>query len=307
MLRAIDGTKITFGVTLTLTGSSSQTTTTNAAGQYTFSNLPWSGNFTITPAKSGQAFTPSARSYTNLTANQTGQNFTAAAALPPSGPQTWSKTINYRYNAVGALASIGTDLTGTDPNATTNVVSSLSYTGFGATQTVSYGNGRRLTLGYDTNRHQMTSMIVDHQNGTDQIVNRTYSYTTPGNYDNDGRIKQITDHLDPNYTVNYTYDAFNRLSTASGGPYGDTYYRNYSYDELGNLLRVETSRDWQNATNYSVALATNRISSVTTQLYGWTTQTVNYTWEASGNLTNDGLRTYTYDATGRQKEAGADH
>lgn len=32
---------------------------------------------------------------------------------------------------------------------------------------------------------------------------------------------------------------------------------------------------------------------------------MNYTWDASGNLTNDGLRTYTYDAASRQKEAGA--
>jgi RHS repeat-associated protein len=47
------------------------------------------------------------------------------------------------------------------------------------------------------------------------------------------------------------------------------------------------------------------VNSVTTQLYGWAAQTVNYTWDAAGNLTNDGLRTYTYDAAGRQKEAGA--
>ena len=303
------------GVTLTLTGSSSQTTTTNASGQYTFSNLPYSGSFTITPAKSGQVFTPASRSYTNLTASQTGQNFSAAPATPPTGAQTWSRTISYRYNAVGALASIGTDLIGSDPTATTNVISSLSYRAFGATSVVNYGNGRRLTLGYDTNRHQMVSMLVDNQNGTDRIIDKTYYYTTQSSqqtyYDNDGRIKQITDNLDPNYTATYTYDAYNRLETASAGAGGSTYYRRYSYDPWGNLSAVYTTADSQNATihglqtNGSGAPATNRISSVSTQLYGWTTQTVNYTWDASGNLTNDGLRTYTYDAAGRQKEAGA--
>jgi RHS repeat-associated protein len=155
----------------------------------------------------------------------------------------------------------------------------------------------------------MTSMLVDNQNGTDRIIDKTYHYTTQSSqqtyYDNDGRIKQIADNLDPNYTATYTYDAYDRLSSASGGSYGSTYYRSYSYDEWGNLGAVFTSTDNLNATSYSVALATNRVNSVTTQIYGWTAQTVNYTWDAAGNLTNDGLRTYTYDAAGRQKEAGA--
>jgi RHS repeat-associated protein len=189
------------------------------------------------------------------------------------------------------------------------VISSLSYRAFGATSVVSYGNGRRLWLGYDTNRHQMVSMLVDNQNGTDRIIDKTYHYTTQSSqqtyYDNDGRIKKIADNLDPNYTATYTYDAYNRLSSASGGSYGSTYYRSYSYDPWGNLGAVFTSPDNLNATSYSVALATNRVNSVTTQLYGWAAQTVNYTWDAAGNLTNDGLRTYTYDAAGRQKEAGA--
>jgi hypothetical protein len=116
---------------------------------------------------------------------------------------------------------IGTDLIGSDPNATTNVISSLSYRAFGATSVVNYGNGRRLTLGYNPNRHQMTSMIVDNQNGTDPIISKTYSYATRTSptSDNDGRIKQITDNVDPNYSVTYTYDAFNRLSTASAPAY----------------------------------------------------------------------------------------
>jgi RHS repeat-associated protein len=190
------------------------------------------------------------------------------------------------------------------------VISSLSYRAFGATSVVSYGNGRRLTLGYDTNRHQMTSMLVDNQNGTDRIIDKTYHYTTQSSqqtyYDNDGRIKKIADNLDPNYTATYTYDAYNRLATARGGSQlWPTYYRQYSYDAWGNLGAVFTSPDNLNATSYSVGLATNRISGVTTQIAGWTTQTVSYTWDAAGNLTNDGLRTYTYDAAGRQKEAGA--
>jgi len=60
--------------TITYTGGS---TTANSSGSYSFTVAGgWSG--TVTPSKSGYAFTPPNRSYTNVTANQTNQNYTAA-------------------------------------------------------------------------------------------------------------------------------------------------------------------------------------------------------------------------------------
>jgi len=50
----------------------------NGAGQYSCSVPPgWSGS--VTPSLAGYSFTPASRSYTNVTANQTGQDFTATA------------------------------------------------------------------------------------------------------------------------------------------------------------------------------------------------------------------------------------
>ncbi|MBV5267904.1 MAG: hypothetical protein JZU67_05265, partial [Burkholderiaceae bacterium] len=63
------------GATITYTGGS---TTANATtGNYSFTVAGgWSG--TVTPSKAGYAFTPADRSYTNVTSNQTNQNYTAA-------------------------------------------------------------------------------------------------------------------------------------------------------------------------------------------------------------------------------------
>jgi hypothetical protein len=55
------------GVTITLSGSASGTTTTNGLGQYTLGNLTGGGNYTVTPSKGGLQFTPAAQSYTNMT------------------------------------------------------------------------------------------------------------------------------------------------------------------------------------------------------------------------------------------------
>jgi Carboxypeptidase regulatory-like domain/Divergent InlB B-repeat domain len=63
------------GVTITLSGGASRTTTTNSSGTYIISGLA-NGNYTITPGKIGYAFTPVNRSVTINRANIVGQNFT---------------------------------------------------------------------------------------------------------------------------------------------------------------------------------------------------------------------------------------
>jgi hypothetical protein len=59
--------------TITYTGGS---TTANSSGSYSFTvSGGWSG--TVTPTKTGYSFSPVNRSYTNVTSNQTNQNYTA--------------------------------------------------------------------------------------------------------------------------------------------------------------------------------------------------------------------------------------
>ncbi|MFN7927226.1 MAG: hypothetical protein U0Y68_04640, partial [Blastocatellia bacterium] len=179
-------------------------------------------------------------------------------------------------------------------------MSGIDYNGFGAVKTLNYGNGRRLTLTYDVNRHQMQTMKVDMQNGTDTIINKSYSYTSQ-KWDeasqsymtvNDGRIQQITDLVDANYTTNYSYDMFNRLSSATSTAAN----RSYTYNEWGNIKTVVSNgstKTYNYTNNASGAPATNRLNTVTGG------GTVSYTWDAAGNMTGEGTTTFQYDAAGR--------
>ena len=218
-------------------------------------------------------------------------------------------TASYTYNSVGSLVSVGAGLTGSDPNATTNVASGISYLGFGATKSLSYGNGRRQTLGYSVNRHQLTSVVVDNQNGTDPIISRNYQYTTDlYTTDNDGRIKKITDNLDAPYTTTYSYDQFNRLTKAQA----TGYYRQYEYDAWGNLtvaytddLSRLTYTAYGFAANASGAPATNQLNRATNVINYAPGGTTSFGYDAAGNLTQDGAIAYSYDAASRLKEVGA--
>lgn len=69
-------------VLVTLTGSQSKTTLTDAQGNYQFTNLPPGGNYLVTPTLSGHNFEPFNLSYNNLSTNITDANFIAATGTP---------------------------------------------------------------------------------------------------------------------------------------------------------------------------------------------------------------------------------
>lgn len=68
------------GVTITLSGASSSSATTDAAGNYSFSNLTGGGNYTVTPSLNGYTFNPTSTPVNNLTSNQTAINFATSTA-----------------------------------------------------------------------------------------------------------------------------------------------------------------------------------------------------------------------------------
>ena len=71
-----EGAQPLVGVNVHLSGSADRDTTTDAAGNYVFTNLPQSGNFTLTPSETGFRFMPPARAVNNLLGDQTGLDFT---------------------------------------------------------------------------------------------------------------------------------------------------------------------------------------------------------------------------------------
>src|SRR5260370_13492579 len=71
------------GTLLTLSGSPGGTTTADTSGNYLFAGLP-NGAYTITPSKTGYAFSPTALQVNVSGGNVSSVNFVAQAASPPS-------------------------------------------------------------------------------------------------------------------------------------------------------------------------------------------------------------------------------
>ena len=71
----------------------------------------WSG--TVTPSKSGYTFTPPSRSYSNVTSNQTGQDYTGATSevistpKAPSGSSSGYTGTSYKFSTGGSTSSLG--------------------------------------------------------------------------------------------------------------------------------------------------------------------------------------------------------
>ncbi len=68
------------GVTMTLSGTSNATATTDINGNYSFTGLVNAGSYTVTPSDSGYSFTPASQSVIINGSSVTGENFTSSAS-----------------------------------------------------------------------------------------------------------------------------------------------------------------------------------------------------------------------------------
>jgi hypothetical protein len=98
------------GVSVALRGDGSATTTTDASGIYSFSNVPDGSNVGITPTRAGYSMSPSSATFNNLSADQIA-NFSATIApsnLALGKTATQSSTLTgYGVNAIAGMAVDG--------------------------------------------------------------------------------------------------------------------------------------------------------------------------------------------------------
>jgi len=121
------------GVNLTLSGSATNTTMTDANGNYSFTGLS-NGDYTVTPNFSGFSFSPASQSFTNLTTNQTA-NFIATPVIIISefrlqGPLSTQDEFIELYNTSGVIVSIA-GLILSDSNGAVQVTTSGSIPAYG--------------------------------------------------------------------------------------------------------------------------------------------------------------------------------
>jgi len=146
-----------------------------------------------------------------------------------------------------------------------------------------WGNNQPNERFYDlTGRPVIVSLGVDVK--TQQLGSRTYGY------DAVGRLTDVLDDSDPQLNQHYLYDELDRLTSGERGELQIS-RTDYSYDLNGN--RTGKIQDNTAVTNGTIDPSSNRLHSQSGA------QSVNYNYDATGNLTGDGTVSYTYNAAGR--------
>jgi RHS repeat-associated protein len=185
----------------------------------------------------------------------------------------------------------------------------MSYNVAGQVTGLTLGNGVVESYGYDANRLQLTTQTAT--KGATSLMNLTYNYqatagqmgagSTAGNA---GQLMSISGTINSTTeSAAYTYDLLGRLVTSDQTSNGSSAQRLFEYDRWGNRTAVYNGLPGGKTPptqiqslqlQQSGGVPTNRITSVTNS-----GSTVNYVYDAAGNVTNDGAHAYTYDAENR--------
>jgi len=195
----------------------------------------------------------------------------------PSG-----RVIKRNYDTVGRPQSIQNNAT------SANYASSMTYNSDNELTGLTFGNGVVESIGYTAQRYQLSSMSYSRSGTT--LFGLTYGYTQNGG--NNGQITSIADTVDSGRTVNYTFDSLQRLSTAVTN--GSTNYPrwglSWTYDRFGNRTAQTVTAGSGFSGSPTVDPNTNRITAL---------GAASFSYDSSGNLTQDDLYKYVYDAENR--------
>jgi hypothetical protein len=275
------------GVTVTLTGGTSGTVTTDASGSYSFTALPYGGNYTVTPSLAGNSFTPASTAFTSLQANQTA-NFAAA---------TLSYTISGQVTKAGAaLAGVTVTLTGGPGGTiTTDAAGGYSFTA------LPYGGNYTVTpsLAGNSFTPASTAFTSLQANQTANFAATTLTYTISGQVTKAGAaLAGVTVTLTGGSTGTRTTDAAGGYSFTAL-PYGGNYTVTASL--AGNSFTPAstafTTLQANQTANFAAATLTYTISGQATKggaaLVG---VTMTLTGGPGGTITTDGSGSYSFTA-----------
>jgi RHS repeat-associated protein len=179
--------------------------------------------------------------------------------------------------------------------------SNIRYRAWSGLKSVSYGDTRALSVTYDK-RLRPTQWSIP------QVMEWNYSYDNFN--EKTGRVTYAQNLINPMLDRSYDYDHVGRLIEArtgsearghlsgQGGPQDGPYAQSYRYDQTGNMWYRVGWGGWFNPwLEQWPSYVNNRLTTVP-----GTSLSISY--DAAGNLTNDGTQTYTYDATGQQTSGG---
>jgi RHS repeat-associated protein len=192
----------------------------------------------------------------------------------------WGAQVGYSYDIAGRPTSVS----GSGYAGVSSYVNNIAYRAFGLKQ-MNYNNGRTLSLQYDS-RLRLTQWSIPN------VLRTQYGYTG----EQSGRVEFVRNLDDETLDRYYGYDHVGRLTVARSGNearlaigeqvpllYNGPYSHGYGYDKWGNLNYRE---GWGGENpSYSASYTNNK--------------RLGLTYDAAGNLINDGGQDFTYDATGQ--------
>jgi RHS repeat-associated protein len=224
----------------------------------------------------------------------------------PSG-----RVVQMSLDAIGRLASIADTLN----SVNTTRASNFAYNTAFQTTSFSYGNGVVATAGYSSDRLQLQSLA--YVTGSSTLFSTNYWYKAdPTNCPNapsadNGQIQCITDNVDSGRSVNYTYDALYRLTSAvtNGSANYVKWGLNWTYDRYGNRLSQNAIYDTPPTnslsfanpggaqTNHPDGMCFDANGNLTAESGTCPPAAPTYTWDAANRLVNynGSAATYMYD------------
>jgi RHS repeat-associated protein len=206
-----------------------------------------------------------------------------------------NRIVQQSVDAIGRLCEVAPS-TNACGSATSPFATGLGYDDANHMTGLKYGNGIYASFGFSSDRLQLNCLDYSTTNRSGSCTHDattkfglTYSYAPAGS--NNGLYSSIADYVDNGRTASYTYDALYRLTTAStpGSANYPAWGLSETYDRYGN-------RSAQTAISGCVSPMTcpqpsATISATTNRLVGSP-----YSYDSSGNMTDDGINTLVYDA-----------
>src|SRR5882672_8802946 len=215
----------------------------------------------------------------NLAGSLTGETY---PSVPGSSDR---RSVNLSYDAAARLSSLNSNPTSYAPGA---AMSGITYAAHGAVASELYGNNLTHTISYN-NRLQPSEIklgVGGSRTPPPAPFHLTYNY---GTTDNNGNVQSVAysdDQFGFSYSQSFTYDSLNRLATATETAAGNTSWsQTNAYDRYGNR-GIDLGGGNQ---SLSFNPTNNRITSS------------GYSYDAAGNLLNDGAHAYTFDAENKIK------
>jgi RHS repeat-associated protein len=253
----------------------------------------------VTNSKGRLTSVSSSVSSTNYTAYDALGRITAANQITDGQPYTMSygynlsggrtsmtypsgRVITTGYDDAGRLAGVRDQSSGIyyAGAATTDTTNRVQYTAHGPVSVMKLGNGLWEHTNFN-NRLQPIEIGLGTSSTSTSVVGLTYNYGTTNNNGNVLSASYAGGGL--SYTQSFGYDSLNRLTTSSES--GSAWSQTNAYDRYGNRQIDYGGGNY----NLTFSSSTNRI---TTSGYGY---------DSAGNLTNDPLHSYGFDAENKIK------